>query len=173
VILPFPYPLEPSAWDDQPVSEVRYWLRDTMMEGARCPCCEQSVKVYERSLPLASALVMIALYRATDDPEEFVYLPPILDRMMTGTAHQGGYGTLSHHWKLIEQRPGVRDDGSDRVGWWRLTPLGRDFVRGVATVPRTATLYNDHCIKLDGPQWTIRDALVNKFDYRELMEGTA
>jgi hypothetical protein len=110
---------------------------------------------------------MIALARR-DGERSFVFLPDVLDTMK-GTPHQGGYGTLGKYWGLIEQKPGVRDDGSNRVGWWRLTELGSQFVYEQATVPRYADIYNGRRLRLHGPAWSIRQALGSRFSYDELM----
>lgn len=153
--------------DATPLGEVRDWLRTQADAGTTCPCCTQFVKVYKRSLPSASARVMLALWR-NNGGHSFVYLPDLLDTLK-GTAHQGGYGTLSQHWGLIESRPGIRDDGSTRVGWWKLTELGVRFVTERATVPRYADIYNGRCLRRHGPPWSIRQALGTRFNYDELM----
>ncbi len=136
-------------------------------DGDNCPNCGQLVKLYRRTLPSATARVMIALWHVNEG-RQYVYLPQILDGM-TRTPQQGGYATYGHHWKLMKQQPGVRDDGSNRVGWWRLTNLGRDFILGQATVPKYAHVYNNECFGFSGPQWTIQQALGTKFNYHALM----
>jgi hypothetical protein len=88
---------------------------------------------------------------------------------MKGTPHQGGYGTFAWHWRLMEQQPGYRKDGSNRVGWWRLTDRGRAFVRGEIKVPSKARIYANRCLGFTGDPWTISDALRHPFDFRELM----
>jgi hypothetical protein len=157
--------------DDTSLREVREWLMQARDDGVTCPCCTQLVKVYKRTLPSATARVMIELYRRQRG-DEYVFLPRVLDGM-TGTPHQGGYGTLAHFWGLLEQQPGERADGSNRVGWWRLTEKGRRFVRGEVTVPKHAHVFNGRCLGYSGPEWSIRQALGTKFDYAELMEGNA
>src|SRR5580765_8069466 len=156
--------------DDTPLGEARDWLRRQVYRGATCPCCTQFVKVYRRTLPNATARVMIALWHR-DEGQNFVFLPDVLDRM-TGTPHQGGYGTLGQFWAWLQQQPGERADGSNRVGWWRLTDPGRSFVLGHHTVPRYAHLFNGRCLRLSGPPWSIRDALGTRFDYNQLMGRT-
>lgn len=148
------------------LAEARANLLENRAEGVRCPCCDQFAKEYRRTLPSATARVMVELYRR-DEGYEFQFLPDILDQM-TGTAHQGGYGTLGHYWGLMEQQPGERDDGSNRVGWWRLTPKGRSFIYGYP-VPRYARIYAGTLIGLEGPDWTIQQALGEPFNYRDLM----
>ena len=151
------------------LGEARDWLRDRVDHGEHCPCCTQFAKVYRRALTSAPARVLIELHRR-DQGGAYLFLPTILDTM-TGTPHQGGYGTLGHHWGLLEPQPGEREDGSWRVGWWRLTDRGRAFVLGRRTVPKYARIYDGRCLGLDGPDWTIVQALGKRFDYRELMDG--
>ena len=156
--------------DDMTLKEARDILREIAMgRGGTCPCCTQRVKVYRRKLPVASAQILIELFRE-DGADDYVYVPKILDRM-TGTPAQGGYGTLSVHWGLIASMEGERDDGSNRTGWWKLTEEGVRFVLDAATVPERAHIYNGRCLGHSGPPIDIRQALRNRFDYDELMSA--
>lgn len=150
------------------VDEARRWVYDRLEDGVHCPCCDQYAKLYPRPLPSATARVMIEIFRRNEG-RWFIDLPPVLDTMK-GTAHQGGYGTLAHHWGLLEAMPGERDDGSNRVGWWRLSDTGRAFVRGEVTVPKRALIYNNRCIGFRGEPITISDALREPFNYRDLWD---
>jgi len=152
---------------DMTLDEAREVLRPLVEKGHKCPLCTRKVKIYPRPLPAASARVLIRLFRLNEG-RDFVKLGPILDTMK-GTAAQGGYGTLAHHWGLMEAMPGKREDGSNRVGWWRLTDLGRAFVRGEATVPKRARIFANRLLGYVGPPWTISDALREPFDFNDLM----
>lgn len=152
----------------QTLQEAKDYLKDNWEKGVECPCCKQTVKLYKRKMTSATGIVMIKISKADKDDQGYVHLPPILDNLK-GTAHQGGYATLAHHWGLIEPMMALRDDGSNRVGYWRLTPAGQDFVEGKTTVARYAKIYNNHCYGLQGDQVGIREVLGNKFSYRELM----
>lgn len=161
-------PPPPPPDDDTPLGEVRDWLRGLAKGmGADCPCCGQFCKVYKRTLGTATATTMIALWRRGEG-RDYVNVPELFNSM--GGIHGGtGDGTKGHHWGLMEQMPGDREDGSKRNGWWRLTDLGREFVQSHIKMPRYADVYNGRTLKLHGPDWTIRDALGHKFDYDELM----
>jgi hypothetical protein len=162
--------------DDTPLGEVRDWLRIQVKGGdaVECPCCAQNCKIYRRSLPNATARVMIVLWRR-DEGRGYTFLPDMLDALgmtsLKGTPHQGGYGVIGHHWNLMEHKPGKRPDKSPRNGYWRLTDLGRDFVQEKITVQKYAHVYAGRCLKLSGPPWSIRDALGSKFRYDDLMRG--
>lgn len=155
--------------DNTPLWEAREWVEEHRDDGVHCPCCDQMAKNYRRAFPSASARVLIALNRK-GAAEDYVYLPPVLDTL-TRTAAQGGYGTFCHHWGLIEQEPGIRADGSNRVGWWCLTTKGIAFVHDRMKVPKFVTVYNNTVLGFDGPDITIRDALGHRFNYEELMRG--
>jgi hypothetical protein len=107
--------------------------------------------------------MLIVLYRL--DPYGYVYVPLLCHTYKL----PGGDATLAHHWGLISAQPGERDDGSDRVGWWRLTNNGRNFVLGRLFIRRYAMVYNSACHSHAGKWWSIYDALGNKFDYQDLM----
>ena len=150
------------------LGDARDELRQLVHDGHRCPLCQQFAKVYRRTLPSATGRTMIELYHVAGAAPDYTFLPDVLDRM-TGTPHQGGYGTLGHFWGLMEREPGEREDGSDRVGWWRLTPLGVRFVLRQAQVPKYAHLYDGRCLGLHGKPISISECLGNRFNYGELM----
>jgi len=157
-------------WDGMLLGQARQLtLKLAAEDGVSCPCCDQLAKVYRRALPSAAARVLIEMWKR-DEGRDYLYVPAILDKM-TGTPAMGGYGVISHFWELIEAQPGRREDGSDRVGWWRLTDRGRVFVRGLIPVHKYALIYNGKCLGLNGEMITIVQALGNKFDYRSLMDG--
>lgn len=80
---------------------------------------------------------------------------------------------LLRHWGLIEEHVEKREDGG-RAGVWRVTLTGEAFLlRHGASVPQYAVVYNDECLRLEGEQVTIRDALGSAFDYDELMNTYA
>jgi hypothetical protein len=75
---------------------------------------------------------------------------------------------------LIEPQPDVvRADGSTRTGWWRLTALGRRFLRGEVTVTKRVKLYGAKFYGfVDGdPQIGITDIMGDSFNYDKLMRG--
>jgi len=158
--------------DDYFLGEAREWLWERWEAGVKCPCCNRWAKVYRRALPAACARVMIALFQYKGwEGREYVHLPTELLDHMTGTAAHGGSGTEGRHWGLMEQAPGLRPDGSNRMGYWRLTALGRDFVNGNACVPKYAVIYGGECLRLEGREWWIFDALGRHFNYQDLMAG--
>jgi hypothetical protein len=139
------------------------FLQDLPKCGATCPTCEQFAKVYRRRLSSGSVRGLIWLSRNSD--EEFIHVNSVAPRQ---TVTSGGYFALLAHWGLIEQKH--NDDATKRCsGFWRMTPLGRNFVWGYALVSSHVLLYDNHVLGFDGPKIDIREALGAKFSYEELM----
>ena len=151
--------------DDMTLREAKNLLREAVYDGAECPCCTQYAKVYKRTINSQMAQTLITMHRAQTG-DEWLHLPTLLGRKQADEAKL-------RYWGLIEEQPGVRDDGSARVGWWRLTALGARFALGVAAVPKYALVYNGRCLGFDGPRVTIQDALGDRFNYDDLMRGAA
>lgn len=142
------------------LKEVVDWLSDHITEGAECPACGQRVQRYRRSITSGMAWVLCQMYRQGG----WVHVPSL------GT--RGGDPIKTRHWGLIERREGQRDDGSQRNGWWRLTPRGERFVEGQERVPRYAYFYNGECVGFEEDTVSIIDALGTVFNYDELMRGS-
>jgi len=78
------------------------------------------------------------------------------------------YSKLSY-WGLIEGKPNEDDDTKRDSGFWRITPLGIDFVNGKCSTCRHVFLYNKKRYGSSDETTTIKEALGDKFDYAELM----
>jgi len=149
--------------------EAKDWLRDHLGDGAHCPCCTQFAMVYQRRIHRGMARVLIAMWRAAG--QEWVYLPDLV-KSLTGVGRDESF---LRFWDLIEESKDQRPDGG-RAGWWRVTPLGEQFVKREVTVHQIVNIYDDRRVRprrgapaFQGPQIDIVDALTKRFDYAELM----
>lgn len=146
--------------DTMPLGEARDLLRELATEkGAKCPCCRQLAKVYRRPIHSTIARSLIKMWRAAGT--DWQHIPTTIG----GQSREEG---KLRYWGLVEEQRQPRTDGG-RSGWWRVTEKGEAWVRGHATVPKYAHIYDGRCLKLDGPEVTIEDALGEKFSYAELM----
>lgn len=145
--------------DDLTLGEARDLLRSLVSEGAHCPLCTQSAKIYSRSIGSTVARSLIRLYQAGG--MRFQHLPTVVGRSSSEESKL-------RYWGLLEEERARRPDGG-RSGWWRVTPLGEQFVLGKTTVPKYAYVYANKCIRLDGEQVSIRACLGKRFSYAELM----
>ncbi len=152
------------------------WARERFDKGCTCPLCGQFVKRYKRPLNSSMAVFMIMLrkYQAAHPSEAWVDVPKLLSTSKTATARGGDYAKLTG-WGLIEPLPdGVREDGSKRVGLYRMTELGKSWSAGQAAVPKYVFFYNESPLAKQPPvvaTVTIEQALGSKFNYADLMKG--
>ena len=75
------------------------------------------------------------------------------------------------HWGLLEAAMGERPDGSKRIGFYKITQRGVDFVRDRVRVPAHAFFYAQECIGMSEEKTSIKRALGKRFSYDELMSG--
>lgn len=147
--------------DDVPFGVPREWTRENWIRGCICPLCKGKVKRYKRPLYGAMAASLIRLYR--------VYgiawgpLDPVLPRKLYAD------NAKLRWWGLLEPQEGIREDGSRRVGIWRVTEKGERFILRQILVPRRALVYNNVLLGFDDELVSIEDCLGDDFDYRELM----
>ncbi len=163
---------------DASLEEAKRWLRERFSKGAPCPCCNQFVKLYKRSLSKSSAYVLLLIaryYRRVEvRQDDWLHVPSYIAETAVGNprraaAVRGDWAKMKY-WGLIEEKPGSRDDGSPRVGYWRLTQLGRQFVAREVKVPAYVYIYNSEPMQKTVEEMiTIDDALSTDFSYAELM----
>lgn len=140
-------------------------------EGAHCPTCAQYAKIYDhRNLTgaMAYALILIARYKRQEG-DDFCHVENYLKSLPGIPASIRGDFSKLRHWGLIESKKGLRDDGSPRNGYYRITDKGLEFVRGEIMVQKYLVLYNKELLGTKGDWITIQDALGKNFNYSELM----
>lgn len=164
--------------DNTTVKEMRKILQVAMRKkgGAIpiCPCCNRKVKLYRRKLNKNMTGALVHIYRETErHPElDYIEVPVLLKRSPRpwGRGTWGGDYAKLRYWGLLEQKPGIRNDGSKRNGFWRITELGKQFVREQVRVASHAFDFNSECFGLDDSvQLSIRGIL--EFNYEELMQS--
>lgn len=158
------------------LEDAKKWLRARFGKGAACPCCKQFVRCYKRPMNKSMAYVLLLMechFRA-DPVEEWVHVPSFLVEMVSdhprrAAAVRGDWAKLKF-WGLIEEKPDVRVDGSPRVGYWKMTQLGRQFARRQVKVPAHIYIYNGALLPRTVEETiTIDDALGKDFSYAEIM----
>jgi hypothetical protein len=141
----------------------------TQPGGVDCPCCGQLVKIYKRKLnsSMARALMLIYQYFQRPDAEEWLHVPSLLAENDQNRSDEAKL----QHWGLITQMQGKRADGSKRVGYYKMTDHGKQFVLGEVRVPQHALLFNQKFFGFSFETTNIYEALGDKFNYDELMSA--
>jgi hypothetical protein len=150
--------------DSDSLGDARAWLREQVTTGgASCPCCRQFAKIYRRRLHSGMARALVLMYRAHGCDWQ--------DKTQTlrGVGSAARDESLLRFWGLIEEDPRRREDGG-RMGWWRVTEAGANFVEGRTRAASHVVVYNGSKIRLDAEKTiSIREALGENFNYDELM----
>jgi len=147
------------------LEQAKQELRQSLKDGAICPCCNRLVKMYKRKPSSTAAMGLIALYRLTTTGKgAWFHISAI-----QGKSGGGDFAKL-RYFGLIEEAENT--DGLKRTsGYWRITPKGRQFVKGWAKVPCYVQVYNGRVYGESEETITIFQALGNRFNYDELMGG--
>jgi hypothetical protein len=158
------------------LAAAKDWLRERVRKGAPCPCCAQYARVYERQITGAMAVALVIIERYFRTHTDWLHTPTYLtEHCPVGVTIRGGDYTKLVHWGLLEEKPEIRDDGSRRAGYYKITPAGVDFARGATRVPKYVAIYNMQPVlsKKDVSTVSIYDVLgrskFKNFDYGELM----
>lgn len=155
------------------LEEARLWVQTNLRSGVTCPCCGQFCKVYRRKLnsTMARALILIYHWFQAHPQEKWLHVPDFLVKVKADSTVAGGDVSKLRFWDLLEAQKGQRADGSGRVGFYRITDLGRKFIEGKAAVPRYAFTYNQLLLRMSDEMTTIEQALGDRFDYGVLMRS--
>lgn len=149
---------------DSTLLEVREWLSKGMDEGVCCPACEQTVKMYKRTIHATMARDLIRAYRAH-------HQAPFRPIDLLGSSSPD-FVKLRYWGLLSEVDPEqVRDDGSPRTGRWSITAAGIAFIRQARTVQKYAHIYNGQKRTMSGDHVSIVECLGQNFSYNELMRA--
>lgn len=153
------------------LKEAKAELRANWKKGIKCPCCGQWVKLYKRKLNSGMARVLIHIYHIDKTKTDDFHWIKITEEVLARGANPATmeYSKLKY-WDLLEERGDAGVD-TKSAGYWRITKLGRDFVEGKVTLPRYVFIYDNKLLESSFEQTSIREALGDKFSYRELMKS--
>lgn len=159
------------------LEQARDWLRERLDKGAKCPCCKQHAKIYQRKLNQGMAASLIAFAKVTLQmtpkdgwlkvPDDFVNTSTVL-RVLKNRE----YNKLKY-WKLLEPHATDQDADTPYTGMWRITEDGLKFARGEIEVPESVFVYDNRRLRASEKLTTIQKALGTKFNYAELMGSAA
>lgn len=150
--------------DDMTLEAAQELLGEKLAAGevTSCPCCERTAKVYKRTIHTTMARSLIEIYTVAG----MGWCRPI-DIVGKNSPDL----VKTRWWGLMMPLEGRREDGSDRVGQWRITADGQEFINAKMSVPKYAHVYDNRKLRLSGPQVTIQDCLGEKFNYNDLMNS--
>lgn len=162
-----------SVFEGDSLEEAKQFVQANLKRGTVCPCCGQHAKVYRRTInsTMARALMLIYQHLQKHPTPDWIHVSSFLVHAKGDSSIAGGDVVKLRFWGLLERAVGVRPDGSNRIGEYKLTDLGRRFVEGAATVPSYVLLFNQELLGISPDMISIQDALGQAFNYAELMRA--
>jgi len=149
------------------IQEAKELLKMKIEKGANCPCCNQFVKAYQRSISSSMANGLIKLYDIVGINTVFHLEETLRDNNLTAFV-RSDFPKL-RFWGLIEQLEGIREDGSNRAGNYKITQRGEYFILNKLKVVKYVYVYNNKVLKTKGNDVNIIHCLGRKFNYYELI----
>ena len=119
----------PKIFHERPgstIKEGRDWYNIVVYEGCSCPICKRFCKKYGRRLNGGMACALTKVYATKK--HDWVHFENFAKNSDLPQPFRGDFTKL-RWWGLIEKMIGRREDGSSRVGYWRVTKKGADFVK--------------------------------------------
>ncbi len=163
-----------SAWpqiasDEDTALRIREKLHSgySFDKGAKCPCCEQLVKLYKRRINAHMCFFLIKLHRLAKHTQTGQRY--FSNEQIGQNYNLGGDWARLRHWGLIEQMPN-HEDRKRTSGYWGITEKGKEFVNLQIKVPEKILIHNNHFMGFDGDDIDMQEALDVKFNYKQLME---
>jgi hypothetical protein len=150
------------------IEQVKQAFRTDLEKGdqVKCPCCFRKSKIYKLAVHSGTARQLIRLYQLGGE-HQFIHITRLTADI---GINNGGNFSITKHWGLTKQMEKDPTDKKRRVsGYWKLTPLGVDFVKGIALIPARAIVLNKVLIEYAGDSVSINECLGKEFSYQDLM----
>ncbi len=146
------------------IKEAKQYLRQNFDKGEAvgCPCCGQLVKRYKRKLGSPQTKALILLYKLNQN-SDWVHIREIVKEVNV----HGDFAKMLH-WKVIEQLPNDSPQKKNS-GLWKITELGKQFVKGEILLPSHVYLFDSKFIGYSDTTTSVKQSLGKKFNYAELM----
>jgi len=164
-------PARPQMELFETLEAAREKVQASLDVGIRCPCCDQHAKRYRRKITssMAWALVLVLRHFLKHPEARWLHLEDHFKAQPGLPSKVRGDAAKLAHWELLERLEGKRSDGSNRLGYYRITRRGIAFAKGKLAVEQFALIYNGQCQGFVGDLVTIDECWTEGFDYRELM----
>lgn len=159
----------PAPTAESTLAEARRWVAQHRGKGVRCPCCQRYARVYKRPLNYSMAYALMLIYEYFADHSDWLHVPTYLNGK--GVVARGGDWAKMVYWGLIVGSGGIRADESKRVGNYKITEKGINFVEGRISVPSYVVVYNARVIGKSDSEIYIHQALGEHFNYAAMMDG--
>lgn len=143
------------------IEQVRRWMNIMTLQHGKtdCACCKSHIQSYKRSISSSQVYWMFALYKLSKGTTKYVDFKRVGYYLFEKLGRNASDYTTLTYWDLIEVDP-------DALGFYRLTPKGKDFIEGKIKVPKDIYLTNGKMWKKSVEEISYVDC--KKFDVTEI-----
>jgi len=162
-------------FEGETIDEAQEWLAEHFESGETCPCCDQFVKLYKRKLDAGMARALIITHNENIANPDTVWFP--VNDLLKKRKISTGASTISmlKHWGLLYPKSDAPPkEGAKSAGLYCITELGTLFALDQVSVKKHIYIYNKTLFSPEEASKefiTIREALGDKYDYSEMMNG--
>lgn len=161
------------GWLRPAAEQLREWLRPRLENGVDCPVCGQTCQTYKRRVSSAMVTTMGRLLVLQND----------LEAKLRAEKELSAYDAASRAWvHLADVEQPSRDvatcayfdlmeQDEKRRGYWRITETGKAFLRGDATIPKYAHVFDGKVRGFSAGPITVR-VVQPRFDLTDLTGGS-
>lgn len=151
----------------QTILEAKAYLRNNYKKGCKCPCCDQLVQVYRRSINLNMVKALCHIYSISNKKGvEYIHVQREFAEL--GLRATGmDYIQLARFGLIEESVTATSVEGAKSSGMWKITKLGIAFLKGEYSVPEYVNVYNNKTIEYSSTLKKITE-ITKSFNYKEL-----
>lgn len=152
------------------LEEGKQYLRKRWKKGAKCPCCDQVVKLYKRKLDSAMVHGLVEMYRIHREKgnRDWLHIPTEFTKRQINNSN--AQISKLKYWNLIYEKPNDADESKRTSGYWRISGYGIQFIFKKILMPKYVYIFNQKKYgSSDDTMVNISACLGKKFNYSELM----
>ena len=126
------------------LNDVKYYLKQNILEGCACPACSLNVKLSPNVLTRSLVLPMAILYDIAGRTFKYVHKDEVYKRY---GAHPNSLGKLTLWGYTLQGEDVPTSDGNKSYGMYAVTTKGFKFLTGEIKAPKTIFTFNKKKIK--------------------------
>lgn len=153
------------------IQEAKLYLRANFRKGCKCPCCNQRVQVYRRSINLNMVKALCYIYSISlKKGVEYIHVQKEFAEL--GLRATGmDYIQLARFGLISESTTETPNEGIKSSGMWKITQSGILFLNGKCSVPDYVDVYDNKTIGFSSTVKRI-DQITKTFNYKELFNNS-
>jgi hypothetical protein len=141
------------------LQEAKDYLKKHWREGAICPCCKQTVKLYKTPFSSNMGMFLTDLVKLYEEKKRPIHYSEC-------KYSSRNYPHLSKWGMMFTEKSEKKEKRT--TGFWTPTEKGIAFAKGEIKVLSTVLIYNNQIFGFTGDDVSIEDVLKMPFNYEDV-----